>query len=277
MTRNRRALDLVRQLGQAEAQLRGQEFLAPLLRWGRARLRLQGLVYEFTVPNVRPGWWVCHVRDARIAEIIAPALPWQRGEYLALWPPVTLILIQPVWEGAWLAAPDVPGAAPVVVHLVERGALPFEHVIGRIEGATIWYDDRDHRADPQRAEAMRQDMLAMRPKPARKVSPGERAAHDLLFLQTVAGQEQRFLREHAQRVREALATGGAEMVDLARADGELRVTWERDGQRGTAVIDPQLNVVSSGICLSGEDAKFDLTSVVGVTLDSPWYQRRRGR
>jgi hypothetical protein len=53
----------------------------------------------------------------------------------------------------------------------------------------------------------------------------------------------------------------------------LRVTWEREGQQSTTLINPDLAVVSAGICLSGMDHDFDLASIVGVVQDAPAFAR----
>src|SRR5918911_3084140 len=125
-------LNLIDALAQDEAALRGQEFLAPLLEDGRARLRLRGIVYEFAVGNSRPGWWIGRVCDARSAVVVGEALPWQRGDYLALWPALRLVLLHPLAHGSWAALPFNPSDAaqrfglhgPLVVRLVE-GGQPF--------------------------------------------------------------------------------------------------------------------------------------------------------
>jgi hypothetical protein len=74
-------------------------------------------------------------------------------------------------------------------------------------------------------------------------------------------------------VRDALTIGGARLMGYEAAEGVLRVSWERDGQRGVTLINANLDVVSAGICLSGEDQRFDLASIVGVVRDAPQFAR----
>ena len=76
-----------------------------------------------------------------------------------------------------------------------------------------------------------------------------------------------------RRVRDALTVGGARLVGYEAGEGILRVTWERDGQRSVALVNANLEVVSAGICLSGEDQRFDLASIIGVVNEAPQYAR----
>lgn len=281
MTRTN-ALDLIARLGRAEASLHGQEFLAPLLPNGQARLRLCGLIYVLKVPAAYPGWWRCQVHTARQAAIIAEALPWQRGDYLALWPVLRLVLLEPLPDKAWLALPYNPSAAaqrfslsggPLVVHLVERGQ-PFERVIGRVEGRTIWYDDHDHRADPCIAEALRAALAAGQTTPGvQGLGAGEQSAYLLRVNQMAAQQAHTAEQDTEQQLRHALDVGGAHLLGYALTDHGLQVTWDRNGQRSVALVATDLSVVSAGVCLSGEEASFDLTSIVGVVQDAPAFAR----
>src|SRR5512145_3260269 len=97
------ARNLIASLARDEAALQGQEFLAPLCHVARARLRIRGLVYELQVKGSVPGWWICRVHNIRQATIVTEALPWQRGEYLALWPTLRLVLLEPLAHGDWSA------------------------------------------------------------------------------------------------------------------------------------------------------------------------------
>jgi hypothetical protein len=267
-------LSLIAALARDEAALRGLEFLAPLTQAGRARLRLRGLICELTVAGARAGWWLCRARDIRHAEIIGEALPWQCGDYLALWPELRLVLLEPLDHGDWLALPYNASdaaqrfglAGPIVVRLVE-GGQPFERIVGRVEGRTLWYDAPDRRADPAKAEALRAALAGGREvREIAGLGEGERAAYVLLL--------NRYAQQHTDRqLRAALAIGGASLVGYEMAGAVLRVTWERDGQRSVTLLTLELAVVSAGVCLSGQDQRFDLASIVGVVRDAPGFAR----
>lgn len=284
---SRAARDLARRLAEQRRDQQGQEFLAPLARAGRARLRLAGLIQELRVAGATPGWWICQVQDARSATVVREADPWQRAEYLALWPALRLVLVEQMGEATWLAVPFNPAdaaqrfklPATVALRLVE-GGQPFDRVIGRVEGGALWYDEPDRRGDPAHAEDLRAALSAERADPSiAEIAPGERLAYALRWGATALGRTgqapaqatasalARDARE-AERLRLSLHLGGATLVGFERTARGMRVTWEQDGQRNVTIVDDRLAVVSAGICLSGRDNDFDLTSIVGVTRDA---------
>jgi hypothetical protein len=235
---------------------------------------VRGLIYELAVAGAAPGWWLCAAQDARRARVLGEALPWQRGEYLALWPSLRLVLLEPLKGGDWLALPYNPSdarqrfglAGPLIVRLVE-GGQPFERIVGRVEGLTIWYDAPDRRADPTQAEALRAALAEERAMPGvAGLGAGEQAAYALLITHTVRHSTD-------TRLRAALTLGGAQLIGYEPAGDGLRVTWERAGQRSVTLIATDMTVVSAGICLSGEDSRFDLASIVGVVREAPAFAR----
>jgi hypothetical protein len=272
------ALELIGKLAQAEAALRGQEFLAPLVGRGRVRLRLHGLIYTLVVPGAQAGWWVCRVLDAQRAAQVEEALPWQRGDYLAHWPALRLVLVEPLRDAAWLALPYNPAdaaqrfgiAGPLVVQLAEQ-ARPFERIIGRVEGRTIWYDEPDRRADPATAEALREALAAGHESPGvTHLGAGEQAAYTLRYGRIAAERAASTADPTERRLRHALEIGGARLLGYTVGErGHLQVTWERDGRRSVTLIDDDLGVVAAGVCLSGQERRFDLASIVGVVHASP--------
>jgi hypothetical protein len=277
------ALNLIDSLAREEASLRGQVFLAPLGAQGRARVRVAGLVYELELAHAQPGWWLCQALDAARAAVADIAQPWQRGAYLALWPALRLVLAERLRGDDWVALPFNPSDAfqrfairgPVIIRLVE-GGQPFERVIGRVEGATIWYDEQDRRTSPATAELLREALAAERASPGLAgLAPGERASYALLAERRAAAKAASDAARTERSLRDALTVGGARLIGYETGAGALRVTWERDGQRSITLVNANLDVVSAGVCLSGEDQRFDLASIVGVVREAPQFARYR--
>jgi hypothetical protein len=274
-------LKLIDHLAHDEAALRGQDFLAPLLRDGHARVRVRGLMYELGVARAQPGWWLCQALDAARAAVVDAAQPWQRGAYLALWPALRLVLVERLRNDDWVALAFNPSDAfqrfaihgPLVIRLVE-GGQPFERVIGRVEGATVWYDELDRRGDPATAERLREALAAGdATPPLAGLSPGEQAGYALLTERRVAARAARDAACAERCLRDALMVGGAQLIGYETSAGVLRVSWERAGQRSVTLVNANLEVVSAGICLSGADQHFDLASIIGVVRDAPQFAR----
>ncbi|GLV60993.1 hypothetical protein KDH_78110 [Dictyobacter sp. S3.2.2.5] len=194
---------------------------------------------------------------------------------------------------------------PLPVFLCDpmAGAERFERVIVRVDGGIRWFEGTDLRADPRHAEWLRDASAMESDEPLEKLLPGLASSERLSLLlwrihqMELSGnaqgggmrppqqrREQRDwlvgqTRQRAleQRLRHALSKADATLhsySEVAASDGSLRhlvVEWSEHGQtrRYRSLVDPGLNVVSSGICLSGQDRDFDLTSLVNVMAASP--------
>src|SRR5579883_1562598 len=194
---------------------------------------------------------------------------------------------------------------PLPVFLCDptNGAERFERVIARVDGRALWFEGPDTLADPTHAEWLRE---AASREASEELLPGLAASERLALLYERIRQlelslpattrlseqiprqnrrEQRaWLNREAQRLgleeslRHALAKADATLhsySEVLAPDGstsQLIVEWSEHGQlhRYRSAIDPRLTVVSSGICLSGRDRDFDLTSLVSVMTASPW-------
>jgi hypothetical protein len=279
--------DLLRRLSEAEEELRVRIFLAPMVRGGRVRANLGGLVYTFDpAPPDFEGWGLFRPSDERGARLVEEADLPRVAEYLKLFPRLRLRLAYALRGRTWLAYPanesdarqrfPAAGARPFAVHLVEDGR-EFEQVTARAVGGVWFFEETDRRADPLDAERLREAWRERRAPSALGrggLTPEMRTCYALLHgreEQARARVERGRERRDEARLRGALGFGGADLRSYLDRGDHWLVEWTtRDGQQHLSAISKRdLTVISAGICLSGEDEKFDLHSLVGV-VEGAW-------
>ncbi|MCP5419050.1 MAG: hypothetical protein H6970_00975 [Gammaproteobacteria bacterium] len=273
---------LIEELARQEKELYRRTFLAPCVRGGQVRTRLAGLIHTFTAnPANREGWGIFHPRDAVTADWITVAEPEQIAAYLGLLPAMRWYLALRLRGRTWLAYPFNEGDArqrlgrcqPMPVHLVERGQA-LEGVIARWDGTAFWFDALDRRADPQLADQARESLRAFRsPETLRLpgLTPELRVAYTLALKGTAGYRARRTAHDDRERLRRALDMAGGRLRDYREHDDYWLVEWlSAKGERHTSAIAKRdLTVISAGICLDGEDRRFDLQSLVGVMEQRP--------
>jgi hypothetical protein len=261
------------------------------------------------------GWGRFRPVDAVTAEPVGEAMPWEREEYLKLFPALRVVLLRAeestdgnraqMWTALPYNAGDArqrfgfSGVEPLPVYLCDpfAGVGQFERVIARVDGGTLWFDALDVTADPTHAEWLREAASADEPpdKYLSGLAGSERLTLLFSFMRKLEAQHAAEMRELAAqnraeqrrvlqerqrrntlegRLRHALAKADAELQHFSvthDSDGnnpQLIVEWtergERHRYRSVIASDNALGVVSSGICLSGRDHDFDLTSLVSV-------------
>lgn len=196
-------------------------------------------------------------------------------------------------------------SAPLAVHLCDPtdGAERFARVLARVDGRSLLYDGPDPLADPAHAAWLRAALATE--EPVERFLPGLAASerHALLQAQIRAldltmdvtlavdgiqrAHNPRRQRERLEalarvarlerRLRHALDKADATLLGYSNTtapDGTptgIVVEWsDRYGRQSyRSVLASGLDVVTSGICLSGRDGDFDLTSLVSVMADAP--------
>lgn len=269
---------LIARLGAAEQKL--TRFLAPCLPGGRVRTRVQGLVCEFEPPAGFEGWGA-FAPERRTARLLEPADPIAVSEYLSLFPALRVRLIHPVRGRTWLSYPvnesdarqRLGQARPLLVHLVDEGAR-LEVAVARLEGGTLWFDQLDRKADPLEAAFLNESLEAeVFPEKlsGKGLTPEMRVAYQLAITQETFFQETLRLRNEHERLRQALRVGGGQLGSSLDRGDHWVVEWtDSQGQRhSSAISKADLTVLSAGICLAGEDRRFDLQSLVGV-VEGNW-------
>jgi hypothetical protein len=269
--------ETLERLAAAEHRALACEFLSPMLRGSVVQVRIAGVVCRLKVtPADFEGWGVFRPISPTTAELIRPARLAERRQYLDFLPLLRSIICDRDGDH-WLATPAnradsrfrLEGLIPV--RLVEEAQL-FEVLRTRFDGTQLWYDGPDPRRDPATAAYLR-DALARMVEPARLSRPGLTAEERTAYLVNYAPRFHAELNARRDRVEErlraALTHAGAELRHYQDRGDVYRLTYEVDGRRHVSVVSQQdLSVQVAGICLSGEDRRFDLQSLVGVLREA---------
>jgi hypothetical protein len=279
--RSKKFDDAFARLAAAEEQFYASEFLAPVVAGGAVQVRIAGVVNRLRVsPADYRGYGVFRVTSPTEATFVRNATLSERMKYLQLFPLVRLILCERA-STAWLALAAHRGDArikidgPVPVLLVSD-AQQFEVIKARFDGANFWFEALEPSRDPATAAYLRQQLQA-KTEPNLLARPGltyeERLAYAVHFAPPEEAEQvgpAETPEDAAQRrLRAALRHAGAELVDYLERGDSYRVTYTVGGaQHVSAVNKDDLSVQVAGICLSGEDAKFDLASLVGVLREA---------
>jgi hypothetical protein len=180
--------------------------------------------------------------------------------------------------GAWLALPAHRGDSrfridgAVRVHLAS-GVEPFQQVIARFDGAQFWFQEIDRRRSPAIAAYLREALAAeTAPNALHKptLTREERDAYRVAYEAVEAARRDRV----ELRLADALAHAGAELASYIEREDAYTVAFTIDGHaHRTTVRKDDLTVLAAGICLNGQDRRFDLQSLVGVIREGAHFGR----
>ena len=263
-------------LAAAERQFLGSEFLAPVVGGGKVSVRIAGIVCRIDVtPHDFRGFGVFRATSHSTATLVREAKLAERRRYLQLFPRVVMVIARrDAKRGTTLAIPLNPAGetrfrveGEADVKLCDEGDV-FDATVARFDGTHFWFEQPDERADPAAAPYLRQ-ALAKLAAPAELtrpgLMPGQRIAYALNFTRRVESRDVDERTRNERRLRAALEHAGADLRDFAEQTGQYRVTYDVDGERHVSIVrKDDLTVLTAGICLSGLDADFDLSSLVGV-------------
>lgn len=285
-TRRTSRLAALDRLAAAERAFAEREFLAPVAGEGSVNVRIAGVVCRLKIqPREFVGWGVFRARDASRADLTRPAKLAERAKYLALFPAVRVLILSQSKACTLIGAAHdgdrrIRWADPLPLLLAEDVQL-FDTIVARFDGARFWFDAADPARDPTVAAYLRERLPRMTP-PAQLdragLTPEERRAYAAHFelqaaeLAAAEAAERDRLRDRAEfRLRRALAHAGADLRDYRELADGYQIRYTVDGAEHVSLVSKaDLTVQSAGICLSGEDAKFDLESLVGVLRETEY-------
>ena len=266
--------DILNRLEAAESDFLQREVLAPVLPGRGVVVRIAGIICTLAVTGKRfAGWGVLRPQTLKTAALVRPATLAEVAGYLKLFPALRLIVV--AREGRqWYALPASQGErglqlnGPAPVLLAEAGIQPFETVVARFDGHFFWYERRDNRRNPALAAYLREALDAGTPTEALRksgLSPEERAAYD--WAQSLVAEAER--AGVSGRLAAALAHAGGRLIAFTERDDSYTVAYQVGDERAVSTVRKgDLSVLTAGICLSGQDARFDLTSMVSVMREA---------
>ena len=285
-----------------ETALTGTRVLAPILGGRRVTVKVGGVACQLAVDSGERGWSVLEIESTQRAKWLRAATLAEREKYLALLPAVRFVALER--NGAiWLAFPAHAGDA----RLRLQGVAPirsdestntqmFDAIIARFDGTHFWFEKLDARRSPALAEYLRTSLAEqIAPDALHKkgLSREERNAYALALYGPPEPETGRALDAATAppsfnpfaaithpntpdgRLAQSLNHAGGRLVSWIDRGNVYTVTYQFGDRTHTSTVRADdLSVMTSGICLSGHDRDFDLTSLVGVMQEAaseqPW-------
>ena len=175
------------------------------------------------------------------------------------------------WESIEAHGSNKQASQPVLVRLAENVQV-FDPVRVGFDGVYAWFDCIDPRADLATAAWLRERLEKnVKPKDLKRkgLTAQQRTAYAMQYLSRVEIRKEIERDAIESRIRDALGHAGAKFVSYVEHRGGYRVTFNIGSQQHVSSVDKKdLTLQTAGVCLSGEDRKFDLASLVGV-LNEP--------
>lgn len=289
--RTRNIDDLLNKLEAQEDAFLKQQFLAPAISGGTVRVRIAGAVCDIQIePADYRGWGifapVTHQRATRKRDATLK----EKREYLNLFPQVRLVVCRRIGQ-EWFGSMASFGDTRLQLNGIASIALGteielFDTIRVRYDGKLFWFEEVDTRSNP-RVPVYLRESFENRVEPAELKFKGltaeQRAAYELCFWELTGREQPSDLNQGSEsqsnanessglagdlmrlRLRESLSHAGARLVSYAERGDSCRVTFAVDGESYTSAVNKDdLSLQVAGICLDGEDQKFDLSSLVGV-------------
>lgn len=266
--------NLLNKIADREKQLQSTQFIAPCVKGGKVRTKVDKIIYTFT-PKGRKfeGWGIFQPKSDRLVKMIREADLFQISTYLEQFKSFRLRLAYNLQGKTWLAYPvseadfkqRIGKIKPIPVHLVTEGTT-FEQILVRWDGNSWWFEELDRRADLEVVEELQnalQQNREFKELSFKGMTPEMRTGYQL-----VTQKIKEFSQEYREEklLKSALKMGGGKLNKYHDCGDYWTVEWQTsDGEYHSSAISKQdLTVISSGICLSDRDRDFDLQSLVGV-------------
>jgi hypothetical protein len=271
-------LSLIKKMGEKETALTELEFVSPIFNNRVVATRVDGVLYTFQVPRSKPGWFKIKPNDTKYARIVGEADLMEIEQYLKYFDRLRLVVAMKK-DRVYLAVPDkmnkfgLPPQELIPVFLTDDSVMDFDRILARYDGANFWFERVDTANDPIKSEYLRNNLERLLDTKSLKC-PGltfeERLAYTLRTTLDKSLVEDRKKKTFQEDVEHA----GGKLLRFSEKSDHYSVTYTVDGEQFTSHIakDSEHRVIAAGICLAGNDRRFDLKSLITVVREA---KRRR--
>jgi hypothetical protein len=264
-------LDIIKKLGETEKALSKREFVSPVYKNRKVVTRIDRIVYPFSIPDTKPGWYKFCPKNHKDARVVGPCDMQEIEGYLKCLKKIRMILVQrdgDIFYGVPFKMNDQGLDIKVIypIYLIlDDSAQEFDEVICRYDGSNLWYQSVELNNNHQKVEYLRRCLsAAMLPK--NLVYSGLRFEDKMAYAVRCEIDKKLLERNKEYRLKKAVEHAGGIFKAFAEKGDHFSITYEVDGEKYTSTVskNDNMQVLTAGICLSGGDKAFDLTSLVSV-------------
>lgn len=246
----------------AEKEFLNSEFISPIIRGSKVRVRILGLVYELKIQDNYEGWAILKPVSPTSARVAGTPSLLQIHDYLAKLSKIRLILCEKR-KNSWYGINQQMWGIESQIFLIE-GIELFDSILARYDGLNYWFEGKDRSADPTLSEYLRTS-LHKNTLPDNLNKSGLTPFHQEAYKWQIFLKEKKITELTLEKLKDAVGHGGGKLHSYIEHGNSLVVRFFLDGEDYRATVQKKnLEVISGGICLSGEDEKFDLQSLMGV-------------
>jgi hypothetical protein len=260
--------DLIKRVGEKEAAV--QEFVSPIFFNEYVVTKIEGIVYKFKISQKNPGWYKIRSIDRKSAKTIEQADLSEIDSYLKFLAKIRIILIMKknnIYYGIPEKLNNLGFAFEemIPIYLTDDSVQDFDRIIGRFDGANFWYHQIDYSNDISKATYLREQLLKVK-EPKKICYSGLTIEEKLAYALRVTLDKKLIIDKKKATLKDDVEHAGGEFVKFTEKSDHFSVTYIVDGHQYTSHVskNESHSVITAGICLSGEDRKYDLKSLITV-------------
>ncbi|MDD5649835.1 MAG: hypothetical protein PHF86_05345 [Candidatus Nanoarchaeia archaeon] len=260
--------DLIKKVGEKEAAI--QEFISPIFFNEYVATKIEGIVYKFKISQKTPGWYKIQSIDRKTAKTVEQADLSDIDTYLKFLTKIRFILVMKK-NNVYFGIPEksnnlkLPFEQMIPVYLTDDSVQDFDRVIVRFDGANFWYHQLDYSNDISKASYLREKLLKV--VDSKKINySGLTIEEKIAYTLRVTLDKKLVIDKKKTSLKDDVEHAGGEFIKFTEKSDHFSVTYIVDGQQYTSHVskNESHSVITAGICLSGEDRKYDLKSLITV-------------